>query len=88
MDKKDNGGPAFPIPHQPNQEGYEWNAAGGMSMRDWFAGLALQGLCANKDFLDQHLKDCISQEIEDPDMIRGLFANTCYLFADAMIKEK
>ena len=84
MDKKDNGGPVYPnITPDMIVDGHP-----GMALRDWFAGMALQGLCANKDFLDQHLKDCISQEIEDPDMIRGLFANTCYLFADAMIKEK
>ena len=75
MDKKDDM--AFPC-----------NEFNSMSLRDWYAGMALQGLCANRKFLDEHLNDCISQEIEDPDMIRGLFANTCYLFADAMIREK
>lgn len=47
---KDNGGPAFP--HTPNKDG-PWRETetgmepicfSGMSLRDWFAGMALQGL--------------------------------------------
>jgi len=33
---KDNGGPAFPIPHSE-----KWEPENGMSLRDWFAGQAL-----------------------------------------------
>lgn len=40
--KIDDGGPAFPIPNDPNPGAYA--AAPGMSLRDWFAGRTLQGL--------------------------------------------
>lgn len=36
-----NGGPAFPTPMM--QQHY------GMSLRDWFAGQALAGICAHPD---------------------------------------
>ena len=34
----DDGGPAFPVPNDANTNGQE-----GMSLRDWFAGHALEG---------------------------------------------
>ena len=41
---KDDGGPAFPNTAKPmTGEVTEW----GMSLRDWFAGKALEGLLAN-----------------------------------------
>ena len=39
MDYKHNGGPAFPWKDS-------FNSNDGMSLRDWFAGMALQGLLA------------------------------------------
>ncbi len=45
---------------------------GGMSMRDWFAGMALAGLCANPN----------------RDMVRSEFASASYKQADAMIAER
>lgn len=49
-----NGGPAFPVPNGVRC-GTDCN---GMSLRDWFAGMAIQGLMANNEFLlrvDQEL---------------------------------
>lgn len=47
--KVNKGGPAFPIPFDPtgHQTGYEWNYCGGMSMREWYAGMALQGMTSS-----------------------------------------
>lgn len=42
-EKKDNGGCAFPIQLQPHGCTYEL----GMSLRDWFAGMAMMGIYAN-----------------------------------------
>lgn len=44
-DQIKDGGPAFPWPHTqyPNGE-VEWGSPG-MTLRDWFAGQALAGLC-------------------------------------------
>ena len=38
-----DGGPAFPILYPRADE----DGRGSMSLRDWFAGMALQGMCAN-----------------------------------------
>ena len=40
----DDGGPAFP------SDNFGQPSALGMSLRDWFAGMALQGLCAHYGF--------------------------------------
>lgn len=44
MSKTNNGGPAFPFPVAHGS-----NAPKGMSLRDWFAGQALAGMCAHQD---------------------------------------
>ena len=43
-DKIKDGGPAFPV--TAGQQVY----ATGMTLRDWFAGQALVGICANPDW--------------------------------------
>lgn len=65
---KPNGGPAFPT------ESKEWAARSkeiheGMTLRDYFAGQALAGSCADKTFW---------ANTNDR-------AELCYLIADAMI---
>jgi hypothetical protein len=57
----------------------------GMTLRQWYAGLAMQGLLSNQNFMIEHLKDCEIKQIDNPDMIRGLFSHTCFRLADAMI---
>ena len=42
---RDNGGHAFPF--QLQLHGYDYQL--GMSLRDWFAGMAMMGLKANSD---------------------------------------
>lgn len=48
MTEQDNGGPAFPYEH-----GHSPDAANvrepGMSLRDWFAGVALFGILIQRD---------------------------------------
>jgi hypothetical protein len=69
-----NGGPAFPVPPPvcsgPNNS-WEY-AAEGMSLRDWFAGQALQGLCVDR-----------SASLEPEAM-----AYWCYRYANAMLAER
>ena len=43
MNKINNGGPAFPIPHQNVNF-----SKPGMTLREWFAGQVLAGFCANQ----------------------------------------
>lgn len=44
-----DGGPAFPHAVQKLHSSYA-SAIEGMSLRDWFAGQALAGLCADSEF--------------------------------------
>lgn len=60
------GGPAFPI---VNHEGVR---AGGMTLRDWFAGQALAGLVARSKY----------DEVEWP------IAEQAFLMADLMLEER
>lgn len=54
MSATNDGGPAFPVAIMARQAdgqpltGYDFGV-GGMSLRDWFAGMALQGYCARPD---------------------------------------
>lgn len=61
MNTPKDGGPAFPV-----LESEAWGEpTRGMSLRDWFAGQAIQGLMANNDFLlrvDQELPNMSTRE--------------------------
>jgi hypothetical protein len=78
---KNDGGPAFPQPC--TEGGYAANspyniAGGGMTLRDWFAGVALQGLlsggAARRD-----------NKLVDADGNFARLENAAYGFADAML---
>ena len=76
MTTKNTGGPAFPIPLNPGQS-YQWHSpCDGMLLRDWFAGLAMQGILAAQihGFNDQPAN--------------GPFADMSYQMADAMLKAR
>lgn len=66
--KKDDGGSAYPVV-AANGLGH---VADGMTLRDWFAGMAIQGINA-------HLGERIQPEIA---------ASWAYADADAMLKER
>jgi len=67
---KDNGGTAFPCNSPDGIESYK-----GMSLRDYFAGQALAGLCANTN--------------SNPDSKNALaFAKDAFALADAMLAER
>lgn len=76
--KTNSGGPAFPT-IQTN--GPHWAPAEpGMSLRDWFAGMALQGLLANPQLASRINKEggATSGWIED----------SAYAWANGMLKER
>jgi hypothetical protein len=64
--KRDNGGPAFPITGNLQYEG--------MSLRDYFAAKAMQGMLANRDAWDGERHN-------------DYVATQAYKIADAMIAE-
>jgi hypothetical protein len=68
---KDDGGPAFPFKCQGPTTGPETYY--GMSLRDWFAGMALQGLMRHPDSVG---------EAEDT------IAAWSYAAADAMLERR
>lgn len=67
----DDGGPAFPVP--ANQE------YSGMTLRDWFAGMAMQGLLA----ANAQCHDAVTDKNVD-----AVIAREAYLSADAMLAER
>lgn len=85
MSTPNNGGPAFP------QHGWTTNPEvlermknqGGMALRDWFAGQALNGLFANLYALtDVQRNQCPSKHLEE------LAAHLSFAAADAMLKAR
>lgn len=72
MSAEDNGGPAFPIPgaHMPNGE-WMWGD-NGMTLRDYFAGKALEGMLA-----DSEVRGTPKE-----------FAERSYALADAMLEAR
>jgi len=80
MSATNGGGPAFPVPMLP---GEVWNAQtygdpNGLTKREWFAGMALQGL-AESVFRDAQLRR------DDPANALIQLVNGCVNIADAMI---
>jgi uncharacterized protein YodC (DUF2158 family) len=65
--KIDDGGPAFPVS--------QFSTEHGMTLRDWFAGMALQGILAHPG-------------IEPDDANRNGSSELAYEFADAMLKAR
>jgi hypothetical protein len=66
-----NGGPAFPVLPLKDED-YSITATLGMSLRDYFAALAMSGWMSSTDMLpsNEHIKT---------------LAENCYTIADAML---
>lgn len=77
---KDNGGPAFPSSEVNDHNGdIVTYADPGMTVRDWFAGKAVQGMLAGA------LADGSAFDAQkDPE----IFAHMAGLMADAMLAER
>lgn len=87
MSTPNDGGPAFPVPMWPRQaDGQPMSAhdfgLGGMTLRQWYAGQALNGLLSNLFALTD------VQRNQYPKMRLEEVASTLsFVAADAMIKE-
>ncbi len=77
MSNKDTGGPAFPC-----ENASEWTD--GMTLRDYFAGIALQGLLTN-EFLVDVVMHTASEQCLKADK---LMAEGAYVIADNMLAER
>lgn len=76
--KIEDGGPAYPVVGLSQMAGQELMAVynRGMTKREWFAGMALMGLCAN-----------VQEEHADKPYAPEVIAKIAYGLADAMIQE-
>lgn len=80
-----DGGPAFPRPISETQPGMNYRRVpeqSGMSLRDYFAGLAMNGMISNSSVI-----------IQDMDIPRNkeawnVISKKAYLIADAMLKAR
>ena len=78
MSERDDGGPAFPIPADEPGNTYT-----GMSLRDYFAGQALAGICANPDIS----KWCADNEMKTQ-FVRADYVMSAYEIADMVLAER
>jgi hypothetical protein len=77
MTKKD-GGQAFPVPAANSHAGNMFYPETGMTLRDWYAGLAMQGMYAHH----------VLGRFVDYNGDTGGYAEAAFLMADAMIAER
>ena len=73
MTAKNDGGPAFPVPLLPGQSWQGIGPCDGMTLRDYFAGRAMQSYLLDKD------RDSFTFE---------QWAQASYEMADAMLKAR
>lgn len=85
MNTPNDGGPAFPCSTWELKDGVQIGTpVSGMSLRDWFAGLAMQQMCAGpgaRMVADQ-------DDRYDQTNWKYIVASNAYMFADAMIAER
>ena len=82
----DDGGPAFPMPAGPEPAGFtHYNE--GMSLRDHFAGQAMQGMLADGGY--EQLAREVRDGLADDEMgMVDVVSQVSYIIADAMIKAR
>ena len=91
MSNTNTGGPAFPFPAYTYPNGEINHGEGGMTLRDYFAAKAMQGLMSTEranTFVDE------IEGLENDDGSGTLFVHTkflaleAYMIADAMLKAR
>ena len=83
MSEIDDGGPAFPVSPKKVEAGVVYMARDGLSKREWFAGMALQGYLANPTSFGPPVHE---SDKYNPRLVADVSANFAYMLADAMIK--
>jgi len=79
-----DGGPAFPKPYSVYNTGntvYEHQAQKGMTLRQWYAGMAMKGLLSNVEFL----KSVNVVAKREDKSTQDLFIDMCHTYAQNMI---
>ena len=81
MSKIEGGGPAFPCETVGTDKHGEYRLPyQGMTLRDYFAAKAMQGVCAGNP---EYMPVCADQSDDPSDVV--LIARTAYAMADAML---
>lgn len=86
-DQINDGGPAFPEKRQVHRAGYatsEFHPVGGMTLRDYFAAKALQGLLSCAGPVIKANDNGTFEYLRGRDALPGL----AYEYADAMLKAR
>lgn len=83
----DDGGPAFAmgIPESPTRSHGPYSQKG-MTLRDWFAGLALQGGLSSTETLQQAA--LVALQADGKITLEQMLAIRSYAFADAMLEAR
>lgn len=77
-----DGGPAFPIENNDLPGSYE--AHPGMTLRDYFAAAALQGILSSETIVSATAKAARQENAT----LRATFVEVAYAYADAMIRKR
>jgi len=95
--EKNDGGPAFPITggtitvHDPDRVGVldmvTIDPHPGMTLRDWFAGMAMSAMISKQPSLSGGVADLEARSFRDAPHY-PVVALACYRYADAMLKER
>ena len=80
MSNTNTGGPAFPIPLQNGQSWHGMAPCDGMTLRDYFAAKAMEGMIGLWSENSRHLKS--GQTLAD------FVAEQAYAYADAMLNAR
>jgi hypothetical protein len=85
-----DGGPAFPkLSHSDHyvSEGYSMHASSdGMSLRDYFAAAALNGILSNDETMRQGV--LLTKDMKGVDSLQTVNSLLAYAYADAMLKAR
>lgn len=100
MSKQNNGDPAFPLMNYTSEIGHDcagfmakdssgksmWVNSGcpGMSLRDWFAGMAMQGILSSND--GSRVIHELAQESQQPST--DFISEVSFGIADTMLKAR
>lgn len=83
-----DGGPAFPRTGFELSDGSWVAPQGGMTLRDHFAGQALQGTIASMAGVSLYEGKQLVDSVGGPAAFQDKVACTCYDYADAMLKAR
>ena len=76
--------PAYPCFKSTNTAGDEWSFTGGLTKRELFAAMAMQGLLANPQLVIKHDYEC---SIGEGDCPFDTLTETARIYADNLIEE-